>query len=674
MAAEYDIKAFPRFSVTVDLVALAVLDEQLCVVLIERAEDPFKGYWALPGGFVQRGPDKAPEGLDSAAQREFREETGLPLQAAYLAQLGAYGEPDRDPRDNVVTVAYLAIAPVVRRLSAGGDAAQALWLPVNEVLGGSREVAFDHRSIIGDAVERTRELVETTAVATSFCDDWFTLPDLRRIYEIVWDLPRDTLDPGNFYHRATSMPGFVEPVGDEELGAERSATSPSRRVDLAAAGRGRPPRFFKNGALVRGSGRAARLERPIVRPAESRPDVWQEVKKTVAVSASAAQPAARAFRLDTLSADAPISPSELETACRLYERITDYAKSLDALRASVGADLDLTIPKHRDALLLWLNRWRCRVSKAEFPLVKGRLDHWFRGVADLLPPQGLSLSDADDIVLDQAAVVFDSLVAEMRGADGDGRHAHNFGQTAVAKTLFVLRPHLYLAWDGPMRRRLELGDSGESYARFLKTVGARIRATEKVFAQEGLRLDGLPNKLGRPPYTTVEQLVIEYYWVTLTRGVPVGDASTPREPPRPLVNRPPSTTPEAWEALKHRARGIIWERGRAEDDISYGELAKTLGIHWFSGNYFALLDALCLDEVDAGGPMVTVLVTNRTTGLPGERFAILGERLGRDVTSLGDFIEKERRRAFEWIREHPERGQTICSALPPEGTEVIRPD
>ena len=102
--------AFPVFAVTVDVVALMLRDDQLSVLLIKRREEPFKGRWSLPGGFVRRGPEQPDESLDDAARREFVEETGIELDAAYIAQLGAYGDPGRDPRGNVVTVAYLAVS------------------------------------------------------------------------------------------------------------------------------------------------------------------------------------------------------------------------------------------------------------------------------------------------------------------------------------------------------------------------------------------------------------------------------------------------------------------------------------------------------------------------------------------------------------------------------------
>ena len=201
-------EVFPVFAVTVDVVALMIRDEQLSVLLVERGEEPFKHRWSLPGGFVRRGPEHPAESLDDAARREFAEETGIELEAAYLTQLGAYGDPGRDPRGNVVTVAYLAVAPTRSRPQAGGDARRARWMHVSTVLEAEGALAFDHSRILADAVQRTSELVESTALGVAFCSHWFTVPYLRHVYEVLWDLPRDTLDPGNFHHRVMGLTGL----------------------------------------------------------------------------------------------------------------------------------------------------------------------------------------------------------------------------------------------------------------------------------------------------------------------------------------------------------------------------------------------------------------------------------------------------------------------------------
>ncbi len=130
---------YPVFAVTVDVVILSVVERRLEVLLVQRGGEPFQGWWALPGGFKR--PD---ETLDDAAARELVEETGV-RSPRRLTQFGAYGDPGRDPRGNVVSVGYLAITPDVGPIVAGTDAAEARMVPVAEVLDGTPALAFDHR-------------------------------------------------------------------------------------------------------------------------------------------------------------------------------------------------------------------------------------------------------------------------------------------------------------------------------------------------------------------------------------------------------------------------------------------------------------------------------------------------------------------------------------------------
>src|SRR3954462_12387785 len=128
--AGYDPAQFPAFAVTVDVVVMTMTDGLLQVLLVCRGEDPFEGMWAVPGGFKR--PE---ETLDEAAKRELLEETGVD-GASLLTQFGAYGDPDRDPRMNVVTVAYLAVLREVREIAAGTDAEAAALVPVADALSG----------------------------------------------------------------------------------------------------------------------------------------------------------------------------------------------------------------------------------------------------------------------------------------------------------------------------------------------------------------------------------------------------------------------------------------------------------------------------------------------------------------------------------------------------------
>jgi 8-oxo-dGTP diphosphatase len=201
--ANYDPRDFPPVAVTVDVVVLTIRDGELHVLLVRRGAEPHQGAWALPGGFVR--PD---EDLRGAAVRELAEEAGLgpELAGIHLEQLGSYGDPGRDPRMRVITVAYLSFAPELPLPVAGTDAAEARWLPV----GPLGRLAFDHDEILRDGVERARSKIEYTPLATAFVGPEFTIAELRSVYEAVWG---DRLHPGNFHRKVLSVPGFVESVG-----------------------------------------------------------------------------------------------------------------------------------------------------------------------------------------------------------------------------------------------------------------------------------------------------------------------------------------------------------------------------------------------------------------------------------------------------------------------------
>ncbi|MDG6102267.1 NUDIX hydrolase [Dactylosporangium aurantiacum] len=195
-------------TLTVDLVVLTVRYGTLHVLLIERGNEPFRGQLALPGGFV-----RAEEDLDDTAARELTEETGLDAGRLYFEQLRTYATPGRDPRGRVVTVAYLAIQGFLPEPSAGTDAADAHWRPVEPFLTGGG-LAFDHDAILCDAVERARAKLEYTTVATAFCPPQFTIGDLRQVYEVVWGQP---VDPRNFHRKVLGAEGFLEATGQQRL-------------------------------------------------------------------------------------------------------------------------------------------------------------------------------------------------------------------------------------------------------------------------------------------------------------------------------------------------------------------------------------------------------------------------------------------------------------------------
>lgn len=200
----YDAGKFPSFAVTVDIVILTMADGVLHVLLVRRGEEPFKDMWAIPGGFKR--PD---ETLDEAARRELSEETGVDVPSL-LTQFGAYGDPGRDPRMNVVTVAYLAVLRDIGAIVAGTDATDAALVPISDILEERIELAFDHMRIVRDAIERVRIELEVSGIATAFVGTTFTMAELRTVYEAIWGVQ---LDAANFRRSIVSEDGWVIATG-----------------------------------------------------------------------------------------------------------------------------------------------------------------------------------------------------------------------------------------------------------------------------------------------------------------------------------------------------------------------------------------------------------------------------------------------------------------------------
>lgn len=300
----YEPRDYPPFAVTVDIALMTVVDRELRVLLIQRGEPPYLGEWALPGGFVLPCED-----LGQAAARELREETDIRRSQTHMEQLGAYGEPGRDPRMRVVTVAYWAVAPQLREAPqppaapeeisefafemgetallatapeptaelrtplsyrirdtqksalrkgrregqkpleprGGTDAAHAEMVRLAEIQSGRLTLAFDHRRIVEDAVDTLRARLETTTLAHQFCPPEFTIRQLQEVYEAVWGA---RLDAGNFYRDILQRKGFLAPAEGRTPSGKRG---------------GRPARLWK-------AGESPTLDRPYYRsPGRSRP-------------------------------------------------------------------------------------------------------------------------------------------------------------------------------------------------------------------------------------------------------------------------------------------------------------------------------------------------------------------------------------------------------------------
>ena len=189
-----------RFHVTTDLVALTISDSALQVAVVQRDSElacidlkrngvvqeikrDLRHHWALPGGHV----DYQNEDIEEAAARELLEETKISVDKSLLIQVGAYGNLGRDPRPGrTVSVAYLAFQPMFSSPIAGTDAKSARFMSVLELLTEPNRLEFDHETMLIDAIQKVRDLVLTTSVATSFCPSEFTLSELREVYEVLW--------------------------------------------------------------------------------------------------------------------------------------------------------------------------------------------------------------------------------------------------------------------------------------------------------------------------------------------------------------------------------------------------------------------------------------------------------------------------------------------------------
>jgi 8-oxo-dGTP diphosphatase len=222
---KYRPKDYPRPSVAVDLVIFTIIDAQLRVLVVKRQEHPFKGDWALPGGFVRVGETAKDQGedLDVAARRELQEETGLDPERVHIEQLYTFGRANRDPRMRVISVSYFALvrpdlAPFVK---AGGDVSHAEWLPVDQLK--KTELGFDHREVIETALTRVRGKLEYSAIAFDLVPLTFTIPELRHVYSIVLD---KEMDPGNFRRKFNRMleDGLIEQAPGKRITASKPAT------------------------------------------------------------------------------------------------------------------------------------------------------------------------------------------------------------------------------------------------------------------------------------------------------------------------------------------------------------------------------------------------------------------------------------------------------------------
>jgi 8-oxo-dGTP diphosphatase len=194
---------YPRAALTVDCVVFGFDEAELKVLLIERGQDPFKGRWALPGGFV-----RLDETIDDAARRELAEETGL--KNVFLEQLYTFGAVNRDPRERVVSVAHYALVKLSdHRAKAATDAANAEWFPISK----ARALAFDHADILAAAQVRLKAKVRYEPIGFELLPPKFTLSQLQHLYEAI--LGTD-LDKRNFRKKVLGF-GLLVPLKQRQM-------------------------------------------------------------------------------------------------------------------------------------------------------------------------------------------------------------------------------------------------------------------------------------------------------------------------------------------------------------------------------------------------------------------------------------------------------------------------
>lgn len=202
----------PNIFLSVDAVVFGYdPDDGISVLLINRNIDPYKGWWALPGGLV-----KTNESLEHAVRRELKEEAGI--EVGYMEQLYTFGDPGRDPRNRAVTVAYYCLVrPRNFRLVAKTDASDARWFTIKEL----PRLAFDHKDIVNTAIERLRGKLAYEPVGFELLEPKFPFSDLEKLYMALLD---KELDRRNFKKKITSY-GFLEET--KELKKQAGAGRPS---------------------------------------------------------------------------------------------------------------------------------------------------------------------------------------------------------------------------------------------------------------------------------------------------------------------------------------------------------------------------------------------------------------------------------------------------------------
>lgn len=200
---------YPHPSVTTDCVIFGFDGVKLKVLLIERGCEPYKGRWAFPGGFL-----KMDESAEEGAKRELEEETGL--KAAYIKQFHTFTEPDRDPRERVITIAYYALVRI-QDVKGGDDATKAQWFDLEDV----PSLAFDHDRILRKAMQELRKQIHFEPIGFELLPEKFTMSALQHLYEAILDVK---FDRRNFSKKMLHF-GLLEPLVEKASSKQARAAS-----------------------------------------------------------------------------------------------------------------------------------------------------------------------------------------------------------------------------------------------------------------------------------------------------------------------------------------------------------------------------------------------------------------------------------------------------------------
>jgi 8-oxo-dGTP diphosphatase len=193
---------YPRPAVAVDIVVFGLDIEDLKILLIQRDLDPFKGRWALPGGFTNPG-----ETLEETAVRELEEETNL--SDIYIEQLYTFSDPERDPREQVISVTYYGLVNLSEHsIEAASDARNAAWFGLNHI----PELAFDHDKILTVALTRLKGKIKNKPIGFELLPTKFPLRSLQTLYEKILERK---LDKRNFRKKIMKM-GILKELDERE--------------------------------------------------------------------------------------------------------------------------------------------------------------------------------------------------------------------------------------------------------------------------------------------------------------------------------------------------------------------------------------------------------------------------------------------------------------------------